>query len=483
LAIGSDSITAVYAGDANFTGSESSAYSQTVLQSPTITAIGTDYNPTVYGQAMTVRATVSPNTPGLATPSGEVDFYSGNTLLGTGTLDTNGVATYTTARLAPGQYAISATYVGDADNSSSQSPSLTQTVGPSATTLALAPNSNTVAVGQPLILTAGVGASAPGAGIPAGTVTFLDGTTTLGTQNLSSGGATFTTSTLSAGMHSITAVYNGDANFTASTATISVSITSAASNFATLSGGVLTFNGPAGDNTLALTTSGSHLIATLNGVNSRFRLASIASINLNGGAGNDTITIGSGVPGSTVLGGTGNDTITASNFLGDSIKGGSGTDSLRGGGLGFDTIRGGSGNYDTIRGGADSNDSLRGGTGSHDSIRGGAGSDDIIRGGAGSYDSIRGGAGDNDTIIGGAGGGDTLTGGAGGNDSITASTGGDDSITGGSAGSNTINAFGSSARDTLIGGGGPNNTAYAGPGDQTPNNDIQNLLVSADPNA
>jgi hypothetical protein len=49
--------------------------------------------------------------------------------------------------------------------------------------------------------------------IPTGTVTFLDGTSTLGTGTLnSSGSATFTTSTLAAGTHQITASYGGDAN-------------------------------------------------------------------------------------------------------------------------------------------------------------------------------------------------------------------------------------------------------------------------------
>jgi hypothetical protein len=50
-----------------------------------------------------------------------------------------------------------------------------------------------------------------------GTVTFKDGETILGSATLSNGTATYTTSTLSAGSHSITAVYDGDANFAGST--------------------------------------------------------------------------------------------------------------------------------------------------------------------------------------------------------------------------------------------------------------------------
>jgi hypothetical protein len=62
-------------------------------------------------------------------------------------------------------------------------------------------------------------------GAPTGTVAFMDGASLLGTSNLSAGTAIFTTSSLAVGSHSITAVYNGDANFVAITsAAVSESI-------------------------------------------------------------------------------------------------------------------------------------------------------------------------------------------------------------------------------------------------------------------
>jgi YVTN family beta-propeller protein len=55
-------------------------------------------------------------------------------------------------------------------------------------------------------------------GTPTGSVEFLDGSTVLGTGPLNNQGvATYTTSTLTAGLHQITAVYQGDVNFTGST--------------------------------------------------------------------------------------------------------------------------------------------------------------------------------------------------------------------------------------------------------------------------
>ena len=72
--------------------------------------------------------------------------------------------------------------------------------------------------GQPVTFTATVTANSPGAGTPTGTVTFKDGSSTLGTGTLNgSGQATFTTSTLAVGSHSITASYGGDASFKGST--------------------------------------------------------------------------------------------------------------------------------------------------------------------------------------------------------------------------------------------------------------------------
>jgi hypothetical protein len=74
--------------------------------------------------------------------------------------------------------------------------------------------------GQPKVLTATVtGAS----GTPTGTVSFLDGVTPLGTAPLNgSGVATLTVSSLGVGSHSLTAVYSGDSNFSASTSPVDV---------------------------------------------------------------------------------------------------------------------------------------------------------------------------------------------------------------------------------------------------------------------
>jgi hypothetical protein len=86
---------------------------------------------------------------------------------------------------------------------------------------------NPAAVTQPVTFTATVAASVRGVTTtPTGTVSFLDGSTQLGSTSLNSGVATFNTSTLAIGTHSITAKYSGDTNFHASTsAALSQSVT------------------------------------------------------------------------------------------------------------------------------------------------------------------------------------------------------------------------------------------------------------------
>lgn len=154
------------------------------------------------------------------------------------------------------------------------------------------------------------------------------------------------------------------------------------------------------------------------------------TINVNGGNGNDTITIDAGVTANaSITGGAGNDTISGGSGN-DTINGGNDNDSISGG-AGADSINGAAGN-DTLSGGA-GNDTLRGAAGA-DMMDGGDNDDDIA-GGA-----------DNDTAIGGNG-----------NDSI-ANDGGDDQLLGG-AGDDTLRcgggadvAHGEAGNDSILGG-------------------------------
>jgi len=91
------------------------------------------------------------------------------------------------------------------------------------TQLVVAPNPATE--GEQVTLTATVGGGSSGSN-PTGTVTFLSGTTTLGTGpvDTTTGVATYTTSSLPVGSTSLTAQYDGDYNFAASTSTATTEV-------------------------------------------------------------------------------------------------------------------------------------------------------------------------------------------------------------------------------------------------------------------
>jgi hypothetical protein len=75
-------------------------------------------------------------------------------------------------------------------------------------------SANPILVGGSVTFTATLSA---GSGTPSGTVDFYDGSTLLGSGTLDSGVATYATSSLTAGTHSITGAYSGDASFSSLT--------------------------------------------------------------------------------------------------------------------------------------------------------------------------------------------------------------------------------------------------------------------------
>ena len=218
LGVAVHSLTATYGGDAGFLAS-SATLGQSVTQAATATTAASSVNPTVYGQPTTFQATVgivAPGSPAVAYPSGTVTFTDGATVIGTGTLSTAGgvtTASFSTGALLAGSHSITATYAGDGNFRASGSSSLGQVVNQASTTTSLSSSLNPALFGQPVTFTTTMAPVAPGAGVPTGTITFLDGGVRLGTAGLAGGKATFTTASLLGGTHPVTAVYGGDPNF------------------------------------------------------------------------------------------------------------------------------------------------------------------------------------------------------------------------------------------------------------------------------
>ncbi|MGD0629623.1 MAG: Ig-like domain-containing protein [Terracidiphilus sp.] len=215
LAVGKRSLSAEYEGNKSFLTSTSSAVSVTVTAQETTISVAASASDVIAGQALALTATVKGN--GTLLPAGTVNFKNGAALLGTAALNGAGVATLSTSTLAPGSYSLTADYAGNVSSLASKSAGVTVTVTPkvqpTATSLAASPSA--VNVGNAVTLTATVGATGPG--LPAGKVSFMNGATVLGSAKLNASGvATFSTSTLVAGIYSLTAQYAGDASFIAS---------------------------------------------------------------------------------------------------------------------------------------------------------------------------------------------------------------------------------------------------------------------------
>ncbi|MFP5230300.1 MAG: FG-GAP-like repeat-containing protein [Acidobacteriota bacterium] len=186
------------------------------------------------GQSVTLTATVSGPSGNSTVPTGAVTFLDGTTTLGTGTLNSSGVATYTTSALSAGAHSMTASYSGDSNFAASTSTATVVTVNApalAATNTTLTASASTIGVGANLTLNATV-APASGSGTPTGTVTFMDGTATIGTAALSGGAASYSTTSLAAGTHSLTAAYGGDSNFSGSTSSsVSVTVQAATPSF------------------------------------------------------------------------------------------------------------------------------------------------------------------------------------------------------------------------------------------------------------
>jgi len=179
----------------------------------TTTTLTSSLNPSTYGESVTLAAVVTP-----APPDGEsVTFLQGRNTLGTGTLSGGSVA-LTTSTIEVGTNTIKAVYGGDGTYGGSTSNAVSQVVDKATTTATLVSAPNPSSAGQSVTLSATV--TPEYGGIPTGKVVFFSDTTRLGIASLSGGVASFTTTKLSAGTDSLTAIYNGSSSFSGSTSNV-----------------------------------------------------------------------------------------------------------------------------------------------------------------------------------------------------------------------------------------------------------------------
>jgi hypothetical protein len=172
----------------------------------TTTVLATAPNPSGFGQAVTLTATVSAAS---GTPTGPLIFYDGASVLGTANLS-KGAATINISSFGAGQHSLVAVFQGSSNFAYSSSSVVTQTVNVSSTSTALSSSANPIGVGQNVTYTATV--TSQYGGPATRTVAFSDGGKAIATVTLSGNQAAYTTFYLTEGTHKISAVYSGDAN-------------------------------------------------------------------------------------------------------------------------------------------------------------------------------------------------------------------------------------------------------------------------------
>jgi hypothetical protein len=210
LTPGQHTIGATYSGDSTFAGGPATAVTQTVNKAPTTTVLQVGPNPSIYGQPVTITATITPTGA-----SGTVTFSLDGAVQPPVTIS-GGTAVLTTSKLAVGTRSISAAYSGDSNFVLSTAAGIQTTVLPAPTTLVLASSLATSVYNQPVTFTATL---TPAGGETGSIVFTVDGVAQPPSAINATGVATLVTSTLPVGTHKLTAAYPGDGSYLPSAAT------------------------------------------------------------------------------------------------------------------------------------------------------------------------------------------------------------------------------------------------------------------------
>jgi hypothetical protein len=206
LPIGVHNLVALYSGDADHP-QNNATLAERVVQVTATSLMSSSLNG-IAGTTVTLTSVVTglDNQP----VTGTIVFKDGPAAIATVAIDATGAAVFSSSSFAIGKHSISALYSGDTLNQASSSGVLPQTIQIATTATTLTSSANPGFTGASIALSASVSGNG---GSPTGSITFRDGTATLGSIPVStSGAASLSTSTLTPGIHSITATYNGDAN-------------------------------------------------------------------------------------------------------------------------------------------------------------------------------------------------------------------------------------------------------------------------------
>jgi hypothetical protein len=206
LLTGNHDVQAYYQSDTFFASSDNTQ--EVLISDGTNMDLQISPNPASAGQLVTITATITPQNAGSGTPTGTVKFDDGLTTLDTVTVDSNGVATFTSSTFTVGTHSITAVFTGSNGWTDSQDDGISLSITGNTTTL-LVSSLNPSTVGDLVTFTATTSGTS-GGGTPTGSVVFtVDGNAGSPVSVDGSGQATLATNTLTQGSHSISVAFTG----------------------------------------------------------------------------------------------------------------------------------------------------------------------------------------------------------------------------------------------------------------------------------
>lgn len=226
LGVGPHEVAAEYLGDGSHAASSATLTQR--MFAATTTEVSSSAAPSVFGQPVTFTAEVAGT--GADAPTGDVQFLVDGVPLGDPvTLEDGHAQSESISDLSVADHAVTVTYDGD-DEFGPSTGELTQTVTQAATTTTVTSSANPSEVGEAVRFTASVSAE-QSAAEPTGSVQFsVDGLAIGAPVPLADGAArSEDVIGLTAGGHSVTAEYLGDAGFAGSEKTITQEVTAAES--------------------------------------------------------------------------------------------------------------------------------------------------------------------------------------------------------------------------------------------------------------
>ncbi|MGA2845001.1 MAG: Ig-like domain repeat protein [Candidatus Acidiferrales bacterium] len=263
---GSHSLSATYAGDASFNPSASTTpVTFTITQAPTIANppyIATGSVP--FGSPTNISAMVTAESCGNP-PTGTITFFTGTTQLGTpqsvqtsllSPCDVEATASISTSGLTLGLNSVTEKYSGDTNYSGAVSVG-TSVDAQIVTTTTISSSATSFPQGQSVTFTVNVAPNQTGGPGPTGTVRFST-VVALPSAQLVNGQAQITTTALTAGNYTVSAIYNGDTNYSGSSGSVPVQVSAGPDFSITFAPATVTVASPGASASTMLTVTGTN---------------------------------------------------------------------------------------------------------------------------------------------------------------------------------------------------------------------------------